>query len=514
MQKSIFLIILREKKTTNMKKIILLLGFLIPSLAIQAQWTQVGNDIDGQAPGDGLGWGVSLSDDGNILATGAPYNDGGGDNAGAVFLYQNMNGTWAQIGQPILGTADGDGLGRALALNADGSIVAVGAQFHNSWKGIVRVYQNQNGSWTQIGQDLEGDEEGDIFGSAISLSDDGTIMAVGALYNSTNGAFSGQVRIFQNINGSWVQMGSDLLGDVENDFFGYAISLNSDGSILGVSAPINVSNGSTNMAYTRVYQNMGGSWMQIGQDIMGSSFNDQMGASISISANGSTLALGAPNADGGNGNFSGELRIYEYDNGTWSQIGQAIPGEVTLDFFGSATSLNADGTIVAAGATASDDNGSDSGHVRVFKNNNGAWVQIGHNIVGEAVDDRFGVSVGLSADGAVLAAGAIDNDGNGDEAGHVRVFHGIISGVEDYLVDDPKLSVFPNPTTGVVQLQTVSGTVGQVSIMDAAGSLLYAQRNSKQASQVSIDLSAFANGIYFVRVQTEENIHIVKIVKQ
>ena len=498
----------------NFKKIIFLLGFLLPYLTIQAQWTQIGNDIDGVIAEEQFGWSVSLSDDGSILAAGAPYNDDGNDNAGQVRLYQNVNGDWVQLGQSISGITIGEGFGRAISMSADGSIVAAGAPFYGDWAGRVRVYQNQNGVWTQLGQDLEAQSNGELFGNAISLSDDGMTLAVGAIYNNVNGAFTGQARIFQYTNGSWVQIGNNLSGDAENDFFGYSVSLSADGEIVAISAAINTSNGSSNIAYTRVYQNTNGNWVQLGQDINGDTVGDQLGSSISISADGTTLALGATSADGGNGDFSGEVRVYAYNNGDWTQVGQGIPGEAAWNFFGSSVSLSTDGTIVAAGASASDDNGMDAGHARVFKNTNGIWVQVGHDIIGEAAEDRFGAAVALNADGTILAAGASLNDGNGNIAGHVRVFAGIIDAVEDYPELESNVSIFPNPTTGKVQLIATSGQLGQISVLDISGRILLSTPYTDNTSEGAIDFSAFANGVYFIRIQAEKTIRTVRVVKQ
>ena len=50
-------------------------------------WTKLGADIDGEAYGDESGYSVSLSSDGTIVAIGAPYNDGNGDSAGHVRVY-------------------------------------------------------------------------------------------------------------------------------------------------------------------------------------------------------------------------------------------------------------------------------------------------------------------------------------------------------------------------------------------------------------------------------------------
>ena len=64
---------------------------------------------------------------------------------------------------------------------------------------------------------------------------------------------------------------------------------------------------------------------------------------------------------------SGHVRVYEYSGGSWSQLGADIDGEAAGDSSGYSVSLSSDGTIVAIGATGNDGNGSNSGHVRVYE---------------------------------------------------------------------------------------------------------------------------------------------------
>ena len=97
-----------------------------------------------------------------------------------------------------------------------------------------------------------------------------------------------------------------------------------------------------------------------------------------------------------NGVNSGQVRVYENQLGTWTQIGQDIEGEVEFDFFGYSVSLSSNGNILAIGATNSDTNGSDSGNVRIFKNESGIWTQVGASIVGEAAGDRSGYRISLN----------------------------------------------------------------------------------------------------------------------
>ena len=89
---------------------------------------------------------------------------------------------------------------------------------------------------------------------------------------------------------------------------------------------------------------------------------------------------------------------------------------------GISVSLDSDGDRVAIGAYKNDGNGSDAGHVRIYSWDGSSWSQLGSDIDGEAAGDRFGISVSLDSDGDRVAIGAYLNDGNGSDAGHVRIY--------------------------------------------------------------------------------------------
>ena len=87
-----------------------------------------------------------------------------------------------------------------------------------------------------------------------------------------------------------------------------------------------------------------------------------------MSGDGTRLAIGAPYNDG-KGFESGHVRVYEYDVNNvnrWTQLGSDIDGEAAFDESGYSVSLSADGTTVAIGAPFNDANGSNSGHVQIF----------------------------------------------------------------------------------------------------------------------------------------------------
>ena len=388
------------------------------------QFSQIGQNIDGEVAGELSGYSVSLSSDGNTVAIGASYN------SGSVRLFTKISdpftgfGTWTQIGQDIDGEAALDRSGFSVSLSSDGNTVAIGAPNNDgngTYAGHVRIYENIAGSWSQIGSDIDSEAAGDRCGWSVSLSSDGNTVAIGAPRNVDNGTNSGHVRIYENVGGSWSQIGQDIDGEAAYNYSGISVSLSSDGNTVAIGAPRNGDNG-TNAGHVRIYENIGGSWSQIGQDIDGETAEDRSGNSVSLSSDGNTVAIGAFLNDG-NGNNSGHVRIYENISGSWSQIGSDIDGEAAGDVSGYSVSLSSDGNTVAIGANQNVGvNGYLSGHVRIYANTAGSWMQIGQDIDGESSGDMSGHSVFLSSDGNTVAIGAPNNDGNGTYAGHVRIF--------------------------------------------------------------------------------------------
>jgi len=105
--------------------------------------------------------------------------------------------------------------------------VAIGGIYNDgngNQAGHVRIYKNVNGTWTQQGADIDGEAAGDVSGYSVSLSSDGSTVAIGAYANDGNGTDSGHVRIYKNVNGTWTQQGSDIDGEAAGDQSGYGLS--------------------------------------------------------------------------------------------------------------------------------------------------------------------------------------------------------------------------------------------------------------------------------------------------
>ncbi|HJP16089.1 MAG TPA: InlB B-repeat-containing protein [Acidimicrobiales bacterium] len=227
------------------------------------------------------------------------------------------------------------------------------------------VFSTPVSPWTQLGADIDGEAVSDLSGWSVAMSDDGSRVAIGAIYNDGNGTDSGHVRIYSWNGTAWTQLGADIDGEAADDLSGYSVAMSDDGSRVAIGATYNDGNGN-NSGHVRIYSWNGTAWTQLGADIDGEAVSDRSGWSVAMSSDGSRVAIGALYNDG-NGNNSGHARIYSWNGTAWTQLGADIDGEAVDDLSGSSVAMSDDGSRVAIGAYANDGNGNDSGHVRVYE---------------------------------------------------------------------------------------------------------------------------------------------------
>lgn len=329
-----------------------------------------------------------------------------------------------QLGDPIDGVAAYDESGGSVALSANGQRLAIGARKNDAGgfdAGQVRVYEWSDDAWVQLGGDINGEAAYDESGYSVAMSSDGSRVAVGAPFNDGNDFDSGHVRVFELLDDTWTQMGDDIDGEAVYDESGTSVALSRYGNLVAIGAPRNDGNG-MGSGHVRVYQYTDENWMQLGDDIDGESYGDHFGLSVSLSRNGNRLAVGAPFNINDNGINAGHVRVFQQVGDTWIQVGDDINGEAAYDESGGSVSLSADGERLAIGADGNNDGGMNAGHTRVYQWSEGAWVQLGVDIDGETYEDRSGNSVSLAGNIKHVAIGAYLNDGNGPSSGHTRVF--------------------------------------------------------------------------------------------
>jgi hypothetical protein len=213
----------------------------------KSPFTKVGDDIDGESGGDASGLSVAMSADGSRVAIGAPGNDGtNGVNSGHVRVYDldETTSAWTKVGEDIDSEAPGDESGWSVALSADGSRVAIGVKLNDGINGVdsghVRIFNLDGTTWNQVGEDIDGESYGNHSGLSIAMSADGSRVAIGAENNKgINGYGSGHVRIYDLVCMTWTQFGQDLDGEAASNYSGKSVAMSADGSRVAIGAPLN-----------------------------------------------------------------------------------------------------------------------------------------------------------------------------------------------------------------------------------------------------------------------------------
>ena len=278
------------------------------------EWVQIGQGLIGKASeAANFGASVALSEDGLTLAAASTQ-----EGYVIVYRYDSEENSWNTFGI-LEGKGSGDRFGESLALSGDGLTVSVGAPMNDGGIGYVRVsrWYIDLGAWVGLGDSpttLVGDGKDDNFGSSVALSHDGNCIAIGANQFGLANSLPGFVRVFclEHAVTTWNQIGDDILGSLDKDIFGESVSLSADASLLVVGAPGSDGNGSSS-GQIQLFGYDGTSWVDHGHDgtlnsgYSGKAAGDQFGSAVAISADGSTFVGGAFAANG----LTGDVQVFQ-----------------------------------------------------------------------------------------------------------------------------------------------------------------------------------------------------------
>jgi hypothetical protein len=376
-------------------------------------WEQLGQDILGNTPDVNVDGPIALSASGNRMAIGTLTDTINGADSGSLRVFELDGCIWKQLGDSITGET-GERFGTGVALSADGNRVSASSVYANGFAGFVKTFDWDGNNWIQVGQTITGELDSQT-GWSVSLSDDGFIMAVSSIRDLSS---AGYVTIYALVGTIWIQIGQRLEG-VVGELFGFVVSISSDGTRLAIGVPFFslASPPSANIGMAKIYERINGIWVQIGSDIIGESAGDVSARRVSLSGNGARVAIGAHgNSDGGNG--AGHARVYEYNESAsppdWEQLGDDIDGEVAGDS-ASNVALSNDGSRLVVGAPGNDGNdisNTNKGRVRVYEwddvTSPPVWVQLGSNIdgTGSVSTTGLGFLVAINSNGSRVAATA------------------------------------------------------------------------------------------------------------
>jgi hypothetical protein len=496
-----------------MKTTLLVMILSILSLHTQSQ-TQLGENLQGEDMSNLSGTAIAMNNNGNFVAVGAPQaiiavNGGISIRGGHVRTYA-YNGTSWTAGADFDAEAKGDSMGFSVAVNGDGSIIACAAPEgdpNGVNSGYVHVYIAQGDNpitpnfYIRLGEDLDGESSVDRFGQSIAINDAGTRLIVGA----PGGNY---VKVFQKetFADPWTQLGATLSGDTNGDLFGTSVDINAVGDRIVVGAITNNAAGS-GAGRAKVYELVNGDWVQLGSNIDGQA-GDQAGNTVSIDDVGDTVAVGFPGFAAPGVNNSGAVKIFDLVSNSWQQRGNSIIGRAFETIGGSgnnqqegAVDLHAGGTRIAIGSkTYTNQNVTQSGFIAHYEFDRGVWTKTGNDVVGNANGDEFGSSVAINdSDGTIIAGGAAFADTNGNDSGYSAVydFKTVLS-ISESEFAEKSISMFPNPSSAKIYIK--GATIKTVDFFNISG------KKIKTFLSNTIDVSSFARGIYFVKITSNSNL--------
>lgn len=407
---------------------------------------QLGGDIDGETANNSSGWSVSMPS-GSVVAIGAPSNDDNGTTAGHVRVFDYTANGWSQRGSDLDGRTSFDKAGYDVEM-PNTATVGFGVPGEALSTGRVEVHTWNGSSWVQKGSDIVGLSIGERFGYVLSMPDENTVALGTQGASNYNQNLSGKVFVYEWDGSSWAQKGGQILGENSNDRFGYDVSMPSP-NVVAISTPFNDEAGA-DAGHVRIYDWNGSDWVQRGSDIDGANAGENFGWSISMGDE-NTIAVGSPKASGNGLFYSGTVKIYNWNGSTWVQKGNTMNGEFVGESFGYSLSMPS-ATTVGGGARYTGESFTNSGSARVFQFDGTSWSKVGSSMNGEAQDDESGFALSMG-DGNTIAIGSIRNEGNGNDAGHVRVY--ALNGTSSIheLNWNNKLVVNPNPSSGSFNLE-------------------------------------------------------------
>ena len=348
----------------------LFLGFALGSPATSQAPTEFKLTASDAAAGDLFGWSVALS--GDTALVGARSDDDAGLQSGSayVFVRDPTTATWSQQVKLTASDAAADDLfGWSVALSGDTALIGAvgdnpvgpGSSFPGG-VGAAYVFVRSGTTWSQQAKLTASDARAeDLFGGSVALSADRALVGAEADDVRSGDAYSnfGSAYVFVRSGTSWSQEAKLTASDgAAEDFFGISVALSGDTALVGAYLDDNLSGS----AY--VFVRSGTTWsQQVKLTASDAVAGDRFGRSVALS--GDTALVAAPlKGDAGHG--SGSAYVFVRSGTSWSQQVKLTASDAAADDrFGRSVALSGDTALV--GADLDDDAGDNSGSAYVYE---------------------------------------------------------------------------------------------------------------------------------------------------
>lgn len=323
---------------------------------------------------DKYGYSISIGSLGTRIAIGCPQSDITGSNTGAVYIYRK-DSSWvleATLQSSI--PSPNDFFGYSVSISTGASRLAVGVPYRESGgtdRGAVYVFTRSGNTWSEEAVLTASDgANNDYFGNSVSISGDGTRIAVGSVLNDSSGITdSGAVYVFK-FNVTWSQdIKLTASNKAINDNFGFSVAINNDGTRIVVGAYYSQPGSLYRAGSVYIYFRNGSDiWSE--EAILTASdkaINDQFGYSVSISDDGAQVLIGANNKIISD-TIRGKVYLFSRSGTTWTQT-VGFQGDVSPDIrgHGSSVSLARDKSRAIVGSVGSYINSIYSGSASIYR---------------------------------------------------------------------------------------------------------------------------------------------------
>lgn len=365
----------------------------------------------------------------NTIVAGAPLDDTpGGTDAGRAFILTRVKGKWfLELALRSNPGSMSDQFGHSVAVSKDHVIVGVPGEdtaTKTNTGGVVTFTRTKTG-WSNTGEFSRQDaEDNDAFGTSVAIS--GNTAIVGAPHadpDAKTSAGTAYILTFVKQFNTW-QVQAKLTAEdaAASDFFGTSVSLSKKLALVGAPGDDNVGGSEAGSAY--VFQNSGATWLQQAQLFAAdAAADDRFGSAVSLF--GYMALVGAPFDDTSAGTNAGSAYLFTRQGKTWLQTEQFIAEDgAANDTFGSSVALERKTALVGAPTDDTMSGGTNAGSAYNFGPASGSkdWVQLQQFTDPSGADnDRFGYSVGVSANTAVIGA-PYDDTFSGSNSGSLLIF--------------------------------------------------------------------------------------------
>jgi|SaaInl5LU_22_DNA_1037371.scaffolds.fasta_scaffold14878_1 hypothetical protein len=381
---------------------------------------------------DYFGRTVSMSGDGNYAIVGSPEDDPTASNTGSAYVFQRSGSTWTQVRKLTASDRQADDqFGTSVAVNSDGTYFIVGAKYEDTGganAGAAYIFNRSGSTWTQQAKIVSNDDQGDDqFGHSVAIDPYGNYVVVGAVFEDGGAgnprSNAGAAYIFGRTGSTWTQKYKLTASDTAaNDRYGDSVSISTSGPGMWiiVGSTYNAHSGLTNpgAAYVYTWNGVGATEQAklVASDATNTGY-DNFGISVSMSTDNTYAVVGAGQIFNGAVTYTGAAYVFTRSGSTWTQqakLGASDPQ--SSDWFGKSVSINADGSKIIIGAETEDTGGSQAGAIYVFTRSGSTWTQE-YKLQSSEIQhsDYFGSSVSISDDGTYYIVGAqYEDGGSGD----------------------------------------------------------------------------------------------------